>query len=89
MYCGEYTGEFFMPADYETGSFKTGFGADVTSLKEKWIQKIIGIIEEATLTMPVNVYMHSGGKNGMHTEYLGYILAEMQSLQRTYPGAEW
>ena len=76
-----YTGEFFIPADYEM--------IDVNSLKEKWLEKIKVVFEEATLSVPENTFMQTGGKNGIHTEHLGYILAEMQSLQRTYPGAEW
>lgn len=76
-----YTGEFFMPTDYEI--------IDLASLKQKWFEKIKAVFEEATLSVPENTFMQTGGKNGIHTEHLGYILAEMQSLQRTYPGAEW
>ena len=76
-----YTGEFFIPADYEM--------IEVASLKVNWLEKIKIVFEEATLSVPENTFMQTGGKNGIHTEYLGYILAEMQSLQRTYPGAEW
>lgn len=76
-----YTGEFFIPSDYEV--------IDVASLKVNWLEKIKTVFEEATLTVPENTFMQTGGKNGIHTEHLGYILAEMQSLQRTYPGAEW
>ena len=80
----EYTGELFMPADYEKNA-----GFDTSLLKDKWLQKINEVLGEATLTVPANTYMQTGGKQGTHTEYLGYILAEMQSLQRSYPGAEW
>lgn len=76
-----YTGEFFIPVDYEN--------IDIASLKEKWLQKVKEVFEEATLSVPENSFMQTGGKKGIHTEHLGYILAEMQSLQRTYPGAEW
>ncbi|CAN5758299.1 phenylacetate-CoA oxygenase subunit PaaC [soil metagenome] len=85
----EYTGEFFMPADYEKICFEKGSGPDVRLLKEKWLQRINETLQEATLTTPGNIFMQSGGKQGIHTEHLGFILAEMQSLQRTYPGAEW
>ena len=76
-----YTGEFFMPADYEIIS--------VSSLKEKWLQSIKDVFDEATLTIPQNIFMQSGGKDGVHTEHLGYVLSELQYLQRVYPGAEW
>lgn len=77
-----YTGELFMPADYEAG-------IDLAGIKSSWEAKVKPILEEATLSVPANVFMHSGGKTGTHTEQLGFILAELQYLQRTYPGAEW
>ena len=85
----EYSGELFMPADYENESAKEGFGTDPSLLKQQWIQKVKEVFEEATLQIPKDRFMQTGGKQGIHTENLGYILAEMQSLQRTYPGAEW
>lgn len=80
----KYTGELFMPADYE---MEAGF--DVTLLKDDWINKVTAVFEEATLPIPEKIFMQSGGKTGIHTEQLGYILTELQYLQRTYPGAEW
>ncbi len=79
-----YTGELFMPADYESAS-----GVDVSLLKDDWMKKITEVFEEATLPIPEKTFMQSGGKQGIHTEHLGYILTELQYLQRTYPGAEW
>lgn len=84
-----YTGEFFMPAAYEAEMAATGIGVDVTTLLSAWQQQVKAVLEEATLTMPANVYMQRGGKTGIHTEHMGLILAEMQYLQRTYPGCEW
>ncbi|MEO6489295.1 MAG: 1,2-phenylacetyl-CoA epoxidase subunit PaaC [Ferruginibacter sp.] len=85
----EYTGELFIPSDYEVECTRAGIAPELASLQEKWMQAIGDVLTEATLSIPVNGYMHTGGKNGIHTEHLGYILSEMQSLQRTYPGAEW
>ena len=79
-----YTGELFMAADYE---IEAGF--DVGLLKDDWMKKITTIFEEATLPVPEKVFMQTGGKTGTHTEHLGFILTELQYLQRTYPGAEW
>jgi ring-1,2-phenylacetyl-CoA epoxidase subunit PaaC len=79
-----YTGEMFLPADYE---IKAGF--DVSLLKDDWMKKIISVFEEATLPVPEKTFMQTGGKTGTHTEHLGFILTELQYLQRTYPGAEW
>jgi ring-1,2-phenylacetyl-CoA epoxidase subunit PaaC len=53
------------------------------------MQKVREVFEEATLPMPGECFMQTGGKTCMHTEFMGFILAEMQSLQRTIPGAEW
>lgn len=79
-----YTGEMFMPADYETG-----LGVDFNALQNNWNQKVAAVLAEATLPIPEKVFMHSGGKSGIHTEHMGFLLAEMQYLQRTYPGNEW
>ena len=85
----EYTGEFFIPADYEIELLKENISTDPAAFKKQWLQKIKEIFEEATLIMPAERFMQTGGRQGIHTEHLGFILAEMQSLQRTYPGAEW
>ncbi len=79
-----YTGEMFMPADYEKEA-----GADFMLLKEIWTEKVQAVFDEATLQVPVNTFMQSGGKNGVHTEYMGYILTELQYMQRAYPNCEW
>jgi ring-1,2-phenylacetyl-CoA epoxidase subunit PaaC len=85
-----YTGEFFIPADYETATASEGIGVEVAALQQPWLNKVQEILQEATLPMPeAKVYMQTGGKTGVHTEHLGYILAEMQHLQRAYPGVEW
>ncbi len=79
-----YTGEMFMQADYEQGII-----SEIHLLKDRWIEKVKTVFEEATLAIPENIFMQSGGKNGVHTEKLGHILAEMQYLQRTNLGAKW
>jgi ring-1,2-phenylacetyl-CoA epoxidase subunit PaaC len=85
-----FTGELFVPAIYERQAVTEGFGVDIISLKNEWMEKVKTVFEEAALALPKEgVWMQSGGKEGRHTEYLGYILAEMQFLQRTYPGCEW
>ncbi len=84
-----YTGELFMPAVYETEMMEQGFGADLTLVSRLWNEKVMAVMEEATLSTPINTWMQKGGKEGIHTEHLGYILAEMQFLQRAYPGATW
>jgi len=84
-----YTGEMFVPADYEVEAAKMRIGIDTASLKEEWINKIEPVFSEATLPVPEKIFMQLGGKSGVHTEYLGYILTDLQYLQRVYPGAQW
>ncbi|HVT85092.1 MAG TPA: 1,2-phenylacetyl-CoA epoxidase subunit PaaC [Chitinophagaceae bacterium] len=84
-----YTGELFQAAGYELQTAKEGIGVDVSLLKPKWEEKIKEIFSEATLPVPEKVFMQSGGKDGKHTEHLGYILTELQYMQRAYPGNEW
>ena len=79
-----YTGEMFMPADYEPEA-----GFDVSVLKDEWLKKVSTVLEEATLPVPEKTFMQTGGKQGVHTEHLGFILTDLQYLQRTYPNAEW
>lgn len=87
--CWHFTGELFVPAGYENEIMKDQIIIDLNELKTNWDTKIKTVFEEATLPIPENIWMQSGGKVGRHTEQLGYILAEMQFLQRAYPGAEW
>lgn len=84
-----FTGELFLPADYEKEMAGSGTGADVSILKEAWNSKVSAVFEEATLPVPEKVFAQTGGKNGIHSEQMGYILTELQYLQRTYPGAQW
>lgn len=84
-----YTGEMFLPVNYETAMVAAGIAPNITLLKNDWLKKVTDIFEEATITLPENIFMQSGGKTGVHTEKLGYILSDLQYLQRTYPNATW
>jgi ring-1,2-phenylacetyl-CoA epoxidase subunit PaaC len=77
-----YTEEFFIPASYE-------YDLPLADIKKEWLIEVEKIFHEAGLPIPENTFMQTGGKNGVHTEQLGYLLADLQYLQRTYPGAEW
>ena len=83
-----YTGEMFMAADFES-ALENRVSINVSSIESDWMEKIKSIFQEATLSLPIETWMQSGGKKGVHTEHLGYILAEMQFMQRAYPGLEW
>ena len=84
-----YVYEMFIPANYEIELMKENISVDVESLKNIWMQKTTEIFSEAGLVMPQQIFAQKGGKEGIHTEHLGYILAEMQFLQRAYPNSIW
>lgn len=85
----EFTGEFFIPTDYDNEMAAKGVGCDVASLKTDWQNRLNEVFAEATLEVPQAIWFQSGGKAGVHTENLGYLLTDLQYLQRTYPGANW
>ena len=66
-----------------------GIGVDVTLLKEAYYEKVNAVLEEATLEIPESKWFQKGGKEGIHTEHLGYLLSDLQYMQRAYPNMEW
>jgi len=84
-----YTGEFFMDDEVSAAGAKMGLSRLNGDLQSTWSDRIQSIMEQATLRIPDTTWMHKGGRQGKHTEHLSYMLAEMQVLQRTYPGAQW
>src|SRR5688572_29087114 len=84
-----YTGELFEATNYEVQAVNDGIGVDMSKLKDLWMGKVQEVFSEATLLIPPKTFMQTGGKNGKHTEHLGYILTELQYMQRAYPGCEW
>ncbi len=84
-----YTGEAMLPSEADKVMLTKGIAPDVEAITPLWNEKVNAILEEATITRPADVWMHRGGKTGTHTEHLGYILAELQFMQRAYPGMEW
>lgn len=85
----DYIGEFFIPSDDETILAEASIGIDTSTLKEKWMETVRSVFDEATLDFTLPEWTQQGGKTGRHTEHLGYLLAEMQFMQRAYPGMEW
>jgi ring-1,2-phenylacetyl-CoA epoxidase subunit PaaC len=68
---------------------KSGIGVENSLLKLHWDTMVNEVIEKATLKRPKDEYMQTGSKKGLHTEYLGHLLSEMQYLPRAYPNAKW
>jgi ring-1,2-phenylacetyl-CoA epoxidase subunit PaaC len=85
-----YAGEMFIYDEVDHAMVEQGIAPAAEGLRAAFLQHVAEVVLEATLAMPSpDAYMQRGGKQGRHTERLGYVLAEMQSLQRAYPGAEW
>jgi len=88
-----YTGEMFAVDGVERVLIDASVAADVQALYGSWRDGVAAVFAEGTLTVPVAEWMQGGrnrgGKQGVHTEHLGHLLAEMQFLQRAYPGATW
>jgi len=84
-----YTGELFSVAGYESKVVTQRIPVDMALIRAEWEKKVEEIFNEATLTAPIGVFMQTGGKEGNHTEHLGYILADLQFMQRAYPKSEW
>ena len=84
-----YTNELFDNSDTDKEVIKAGYGADVSSLKEAYFTELKNTLAKATLSVPEINYFQNGGKAGVHSEHMGYILADMQYMQRTYPNMKW
>ncbi|MBL7683753.1 MAG: phenylacetate-CoA oxygenase subunit PaaC [Flavipsychrobacter sp.] len=84
-----YTGELFEMTTADKEMLAAGMGVDLNAIKTQWQKRVDAVLEEATLSIPANAWMHSGGKEGRHSEHLGYILTELQFMQRAYPDMEW
>ncbi len=84
-----YTGEMFESDEIDQQLVDAGVAIDPESLREQWHATINEVFQRAGLVEPESVWMQTGGRTGVHTEHLGFMLAEMQFLQRSYPGAEW
>ncbi|MGE6914914.1 1,2-phenylacetyl-CoA epoxidase subunit PaaC [Achromobacter kerstersii] len=88
-----FTGELFADDAVDQDVAARGIGCDLSALRDPWLAHVREVLEEATLTVPddaaANHLAYRGGRQGKHTEALGYVLAEMQYLPRAYPGATW
>lgn len=85
-----YTGELFLDEGTGRVLFEEGLVPECRLLKPAWQQRVEDVISRATLAIPrEDQHMAKGGRKGIHTEYLGHLLSEMQILARSYPGAKW
>lgn len=84
-----YSGEAFAGDAVDAAVREHFAGPDLEVLKAEWHGNVAAVLREATLDVPDGDWMDGGGREGRHTEHFGYLLAEMQFLQRAYPGASW
>lgn len=84
-----YAGEMFVADEKDAAVAEAGIAPDPRELKPAWDATVREVLAQATLAIPESDFAHKGGKRGTHTEHLGFILADMQFLQRAYPGASW
>ena len=84
-----YAGEMSAPDAVDQAMADAGIAPDLATVKAAWDRTVSEVLAEATLVQPAGTFQHKGGKQGRHTEALGYILADMQFLQRAYPGGVW
>ncbi|MDJ0760134.1 MAG: phenylacetate-CoA oxygenase subunit PaaC [Woeseiaceae bacterium] len=84
-----YCGEFFYSDAADRGVCKT-LGLDLPEdLQSRWNEEVNELLSEATLERPGTPWIREGGRHGKHSEHLGYLVAELQHLQRSYPDASW
>jgi ring-1,2-phenylacetyl-CoA epoxidase subunit PaaC len=84
-----FTGEVFLPDAVEATLVANGLAPDATTLQAPWRAQVEDVLRRATLAMPKEGWMQRGGRTGQHTEHLSHMLAEMQVLPRSFPGAHW
>jgi ring-1,2-phenylacetyl-CoA epoxidase subunit PaaC len=84
-----YTGEMFEVDDSERALIDSSVAIDPAILYPQWLKTVSDVVDEATLKLPKSDWMQQGGRNGRHSEHLGHLLSELQSMQRTFPGATW
>ena len=84
-----YTGDLFVEDESDGLIVSAGIGPDLKIIRPIWREKVKAVLTEATLTTPEDGWMHSGSKEGRHTEHMGHLLSELQYMQRAYPECEW
>jgi ring-1,2-phenylacetyl-CoA epoxidase subunit PaaC len=84
-----FTGDLFSKTDGDKSLIEAGIACDNALFYDAWHKQILDVFSEAGITKPSETFMQQGSRTGRHTEHLGFILAEMQSVQRAYPGNQW
>ncbi len=84
-----YTNELFFTDEVDAELVEKGIVPSLQEIQNEWNATVTTVLTEATLTIPTNNWKQEGGRKGLHSEHLGYILAELQYMQRAYPNMQW
>jgi ring-1,2-phenylacetyl-CoA epoxidase subunit PaaC len=84
-----YTSELFYSDEVDVEMQKAGVAPNMSEVFEDWKKTVNAVLDEATIQIPTNNWKQEGGRKGMHSEHFGYILTELQYMQRAYPNMEW
>ncbi len=84
-----FTGELFFMDETDRVLIEQGIAVDLEDIRKEWTAYVAEVLSEATLEIPSDGFQQAGGRKGYHSEHLGYLLAEMQYMQRAYPGMTW
>lgn len=84
-----FTDELFYQDQVDELLIKEGIAVDTAAFKEEYYDNIKAVLNQATLELPKENWQLNGGRKGVHSEHLGFLLTELQYMQRTYPGMEW
>ena len=84
-----YTNELFFTDEVDAELVEKGIVPSLQEIQLEWKATVNAVLGESTLTIPTNNWKQEGGRKGLHSEHLGYILAELQYMQRAYPNMQW
>jgi ring-1,2-phenylacetyl-CoA epoxidase subunit PaaC len=84
-----FTGELFHADESDRSLIADGYAVDPESIRERWNKTVYEVFDAATLSRPKSEWAQKGGRIGNHSEHLGHLLSELQSMQRTFPDATW
>ncbi|WP_282080576.1 1,2-phenylacetyl-CoA epoxidase subunit PaaC [Aquimarina algiphila] len=84
-----FTDELFHMTDDDDMALQDNIGVNTIALKERYVQMVKEVFDEATLTIPETKWFQKGGKQGVHSEHMGYLLSDLQYMQRAYPNMKW
>jgi ring-1,2-phenylacetyl-CoA epoxidase subunit PaaC len=84
-----YTDELFFETEEDLALVDGGIVPEMKDIKAEWSKTVLAVLAEATLIIPTNNWQFEGGRRGIHSEHFGYLLSDLQYMQRAYPNMKW